>query len=464
MPKGPGKEKKNSGPGGSGTPLNPAHSSASSIQQDSLQASDFMTGRVPGAPAGKRPPGAYLPAQKDIDLKKYPHMKAAHLQVVPESTQSYGESWQARDEKVRRQHRLHPRESLMSVNNRLRKNQKWSVNGLWLPHLEPAAHVDRKLTFNQMSIEGAGQGICTTLCYAFMLFRCMEMECAHILSEFRDRPRNFLALDQMSDEHFKAREWMFEFRDLSCFESTNYQFFERNFFTIMRPYLRMTSTVRTSLPYLAPVGHFEFSFDKPGLRANLGSKLAMVSATRMEEVEVDEFERTTMTARGVEVDWTVPRRNEFLSYMPPEERAPREIASEQVLHPQFGAHLFADMIRQLKRAEPNRGTLESFPFFTIEMMRKGKPGGQPGHMLFVEFNVVKGQITTAKGIFDPNYGWIKIASGFCPHDFDLLLSGLFFLYEPEAIIAYQLRCLTTGVSSNPAYVAEWGGRPWTNVD
>jgi hypothetical protein len=71
-----------------------------------------------------------------------------------------------------------------------------------------------------------------------------------------------------------------------------------------------------------------------------------------------------------------------------------------------------------------------------------------GHAIVVEFNTENGKITTPRGIFDPNFGWLGMRRGFNSLDFNQVLHSVFIvsvittstvLDPPGLIQAFQLR-------------------------
>ncbi len=455
MPDRPKNEKKKSGPGPTGPILfqtssssagstSSTNTSARIVRQEPIQESDFLTGKHAKVP----PRPGFLPTKADIDLKKYPHMRFPHGQVAPAYAKGYVQSWQMQDEKFRQKSAHHPNESLMSIHNRAEASEHWELSAGRLPHRHFATCVTPDFRFQQKSLISGSNGICLTLCFAFMIYRSRGMECKQIFTTFKAHADLLGKIQNTILERSKVSGFHLLYSHQSAAYSFNYGIAE----ALLNKDLPAPATQQTagatpktalkSLPYLPPVGHF-------AVHPMLGSINAQVSLAVVKlpsgAFRARPDPHAQWSAQGLTASWQVPRMAEFVPQMRDDKSPPDEDGRDKMLHPQIGAHLFAGMQRSLRKSRADGKVILASPYFLIT----SKPGVKgTGHAILVEFNTSHGQIKTPRGIFDPNFGWVVLGEDTCSLDFELMLSGIYYMYQTPpppgsmdfagALIAYQL--------------------------
>ncbi len=204
-------------------------------------------------------------------------------------------------------------------------------------------------------------------------------------------------------------------------------------------------------PILVPVGHFEIDRNRPQMSSWLYSKGKNSEGKPEWKHKMDEHGKPILlmsskvqlqTAGGVTSTWSIPRMDAASRHL--RVTSGRDEDAEE---PNMGGHLFAAMRRTL--IESSAGApIENLPLFLLWI----SPVQGSQHVVVVEFNTANGQITTPRGIFDPNYGWLGAQRAFNSLDFNQMLHSVFLatisnnatnnaivLTTPGLIQAFQLR-------------------------
>jgi hypothetical protein len=436
-------EKKKSGPGGASPPPT---------------ADDFKTGNLPAPGTGMPRTGFTLPSTSSSSSSSprpgalpplHPTFKPQHLQVVDDFAVDYAKTLQASDEEYRRTHAFHPHESLMSIHKRKTPDSdllKWK-GARNIPM--PITYVHPDFVFRQAAVPGAEAGICLSLCNAFMRYRCMGVEVREIFAAFRKNPATFVRAHKAVTHESESRhpfnthyERLFD----CTIPSRQYQFLEAfglpDAGSLPRNIPEKKSAPEIKMcPLLVPVGHFEIDRNRPLTTSSWMEVNEANPAGQPDSVmeRALDGKRTPLLASQVQMDSRKVKAALTIPRMDAASRHSRATSGrhEDAEEPDLGAHLFAAMNRTF--IEPAAGAaVENLPLFLLWITpMQGVP-----HVVVAEFNTANGKITTPRGIFDPNYGWLGAQRAFNSLDFNLMLHSV-FLASADKLVVLRTRGLIT---------------------
>jgi hypothetical protein len=393
--------------------------------------------------------------------KNHPDFKAAHFQVVNPFKGNYQQSLQKSDEQFRKDNATHPLESLMSIhvkNSPQPELERVERKGMPLVRLvpHPRTFVDPRYEFRQSAMEHPG-GMCGTLAFLFILGRLDDRAIPEILNNFLKNKTAIGKLEDLLDRkddlvattkvgHSSALSTLL-FRELLLnVHSLNKSFSVSWEKSVQQPGISGASnapskpgshpdispqrpvhppmphaggmkteqkTGASAITYFATIGYFRL-----GDYEGLDDRILRGWTTPEPGNEIShESSSVGISYNGMKAEFTIPRMDRR-SRLNRRDNSPMFDPEDT----RIGEHLFAQMQRECTRTIAGGRKVEAFPFFLVELSGKGTGFS---HIVLVEFNTANGMITTPRGIFDPNYGWLGRQRGFCSLDFDLMLRSVF---------------------------------------